>query len=252
MPDEVQLQKAADVLRRSQYTVAFTGAGISVESGVPPFRGKDGIWSKYDPRMLELSFFHEYPKESWLVIRELFYHYFGKAVANKAHKALAAMEQKGLLRSVITQNIDDLHQKAGSKEVYEFHGNSQKLVCLDCHTYYEPQDIDFDDLPPHCCCGGLIKPDFIFFGENIPMDAYEKSIDAAQQAEAVMVIGSTGEVMPAAQMPYIAKQNGATIIEINPEISKFTHVITDIYLNGRAGEVMDQLYTALTGEELEP
>jgi NAD-dependent deacetylase len=185
------------------------------------------------------------------VIRELFYHFFGSARSNPAHIALARLEQQGHLHCVVTQNIDNLHQQAGSSAVYEFHGNSQKLVCLGCRQYFTPADIDFEALPPYCNCGGLIKPDFIFFGENIPMEAYQKSVSAANQAEVVLVIGSTGEVMPAAQMPYIAKQHGAYIIEVNPERSNFTRSITDLHLAGRAGETMSLLYKEITGENLD-
>ncbi len=235
------LQKAADIISKSDYAIAYTGAGISVESGIPPFRGEHGIWNKYDPKTLELDFFFSHPKESWEVIRELFYDFFGKAEANKAHLALAQLENAGIVKSIITQNIDNLHQQAGSKEVFEFHGNSQKLVCTKCRNYFTPDDIDFEDLPPYCACSGLLKPDFIFFGEGIPMDAYQNSVEAASRADVVLVIGSTGEVMPAAQMPFLAKQSGATIIEVNPEESKFTRQITDIHLQGRAGEVMEKL-----------
>jgi NAD-dependent deacetylase len=250
MVDAHLIEKAAEIIRNSKYTIAFTGAGISVESGVPPFRGANGIWSKYDPRTLELGFFHEYPRESWMVIRELFYNFFGNAKANKGHLTLAGLEKLGLVKCVITQNIDNLHQQAGSREVYEFHGNSQKLVCLKCRSYLAPKDIDFEKLPPYCKCSGLIKPDFIFFGENIPMEAYQKSVDAANNADVVIVVGSTGEVMPAAHMPYIARQNGAIIIEVNPERSKFTGSITDVHLAGQAGEVLEHIYTAVTGKPL--
>ncbi|MBN2172730.1 MAG: NAD-dependent deacylase [Bacteroidales bacterium] len=249
--DPIQIQKAADVLRKSRNTIAFTGAGISVESGVPPFRGENGIWEKYDPKTLELGFFMNNPTASWKVIRELFYNYFGTAKSNNAHFVLAEMEKRGLLKCVITQNIDNLHQQAGSVVVHEFHGNSQNLVCLSCHRYFKPDDIDFDKLPPYCGdCGGLIKPDFIFFGEGIPMEAYQNSVEAAGRAEAVILVGSTGEVMPAAQMPYLAKQNGATIIEVNTEMSKFTNTITDHFIQGKAGEVLTELFFSLTGEEL--
>lgn len=247
----ILIQKAAGLLRRSRYAIAFTGAGISVESGIPPFRGKDGIWSKYDPATLELGFFYNNPLESWKVIRELFYMFFTDAEPNAAHVALARFEQKGLIKSVITQNIDNLHQKAGSRTVFEFHGNSQRLICTQCGTAYPPGYIDFDHLPPLCgACSGLIKPDFIFFGENIPFDAYQHSVEAAEKADAVIVIGSTGEVMPAAQIPLIAKQNGATIIEVNTEPSHFTNSVTDFFLEGKATEVMSELFSAVYDEEL--
>lgn len=240
--DEIQIQKAVNAIRKSNFTIAFTGAGISVESGIPPFRGENGIWSKYDPSTLELGFFYENPKASWEVIKQLFYDFFGNAESNLAHQALAEMEQEGLINCIVTQNIDNLHQQAGSNVVHEFHGNSQKLLCVKCKTYYVPEDINLDNLPPKCdSCNGLIKPDFIFFGEGIPPKAYENSVDAASRAEVVIIIGSTGEVMPAAQIPYHAKQNGATIIEINPGVSNFTNSITDIYLEGKATEVMGKL-----------
>jgi NAD-dependent deacetylase len=251
MVDEIKLNKAAEVLRKSRYAIAFTGAGISVESGIPPFRGENGIWSKFDPATLELDFFYEHPVESWKVIREIFYTFFGDAKANNAHIALAKFEERGLLKSVITQNIDNLHQQGGSKVVYEFHGNSQKLICSKCRSDYTPDLIDLDHLPPVCgACGGLIKPDFVFFGENIPFDAYQNSVNAAEKADVIIVIGSTGEVMPAAQVPHLAKQRGATVIEVNTEWSKFTNAITDFYLEGKATEVMEKLYFAVYGEEI--
>ncbi|MCD4729912.1 MAG: NAD-dependent deacylase [Bacteroidales bacterium] len=244
--EDVQLHKAAEAIRHSDFTIAFTGAGISVESGIPPFRGENGIWSKYDPSTLELGFFYENPKESWEVIKQLFYDFFGDAQSNIAHQVLAQMEKEGMLNCVITQNIDNLHQQAGSKVVHEFHGNSQKLLCVKCRKYYVPADINLDKLPPKCFnCDGLIKPDFVFFGEGIPTEAYKNSVDAASKADVVIIIGSTGEVMPAAQIPYHAKQNGATIIEVNPGVSNFTNSITDIYLEGKATEVMGELKEVL-------
>lgn len=248
--DEIQLQKAVHILRNSNSSIAFTGAGISVESGIPPFRGENGIWSKYDPNTLELGYFYENPLASWEVIKQLFYDFFGDAESNLAHMVLAEMEKVGMLECVITQNIDNLHQQAGSKIVHEFHGNSQKLLCVKCMTYYVPDDINLDKLPPKCTkCEGLIKPDFIFFGEGIPPKAYESSVDAASKAEVVIIIGSTGEVMPAAQIPYLAKQNGATIIEVNPGVSNFTKSITDIYLEGKATEVMGKLKEKLFSDK---
>ena len=241
-----KIKEAANIIKGSSHTFAFTGAGISVESGIPPFRGENGIWGKYDPKVLELSFFHENPTESWTVIREIFYEYFGKSLPNKAHKVLAEMESKNLLHSIVTQNIDNLHQEAGGREVYEFHGNMKKLLCTDCGRYYGVSEIDLENLPPLCStCGGLLKPDFIFFGEGIPPEAYQKSMEAASKAEVILVIGTTGEVMPASQIPYIAKQNGAQIIEINTMPSNYSSSITDIYLEGKATEVMGDLMDAL-------
>lgn len=237
-----QVKKAADILRSSKQTTAFTGSGISVESGIPSFRGGDGIWSKYDPQVLDLNYFYANPKASWHVIKEIFYDYFGVAKYNRAHEVLAQMEQAGLLAAVITQNIDNLHQEAGNTKVYEFHGNSKKLVCTACDHHFNVSEDIFDHIPPRCeKCKGLIKPDFIFFGEAIPQDAYQISVELAKGSDVFLVIGTTGEVMPANHIPVLAKQNGAKIIEVNPEHSKFTYNITDIYLQGKAGEVLDLL-----------
>ncbi len=240
--EEQLFESAAEAIKRSKFTVAFTGAGISVESGIPPFRGKDGLWSKYDMKTLELDFFFKYPLESWSVIKEIFYDYYGKAKPNKAHLVLAEMEEKGLLKSVITQNIDNLHYEAGNKTVYEFHGNMKKLICTGCKKHFTVEDIDFDNLPPRCDdCGGLIKPDFIFFGEGIPQEAYTGSFHDASHCEAMLVVGTTGEILPASQLPYLAKQNGATIIEVNMAPSKYSGSLTDIFLRGKATEVMGRL-----------
>jgi NAD-dependent deacetylase len=237
-----KIKKAAGILKKSKYTTAFTGAGISVESGIPPFRGETGLWSKYNPIVLDINYFHSNPNESWKVIKEIFYDFFGKAKPNDAHKVLSRMEQAGLLKNVITQNIDNLHQEAGSKEVYEFHGNSHDLICTKCGARYKINELDFEHLPVTCPkCNGLIKPDFIFFGEGIPSVAYQKSLEAAQEADVFLLIGTTGEVMPASQIPSLAKNNGATIIEINIEPSNYTYSITDIFLQGKATEVMNKL-----------
>ncbi|MCX6283922.1 MAG: NAD-dependent deacylase [Bacteroidetes bacterium] len=239
---EEQIRKAAGLILNSRYTTAFTGAGISVESGIPPFRGNEGLWNKYDPRFLEISYFINNPLESWKVIKEIFYDFFGQAKPNKAHLALAAMEKKGLLGKIITQNIDNLHQEAGSVEVCEFHGNSRRLVCLECRRKYPSDGMSLDHLPPTCReCGGILKPDFVFFGEGIPQGAITCSYDAAGLADVFLIIGTTGEVMPANQIPFIAKSAGSKIIEINTEPSNFTGSITDVFIRGKAGEVMQKL-----------
>ncbi len=244
--DQQRISEAVRLLQQSNYTTAFTGAGISVESGIPPFRGDDGLWSKYDPIVLDLDYFHAHPAHSWDVIKEIFYDFFGKAEANSAHKALAKMEQMGLLKNVITQNIDNLHQEAGSDSVIEFHGNSRTLVCTGCQKSYINGDFSLDEMPPRCIdCNALIKPDFIFFGEGIPPMAYQKSIETAENAEVFLLIGTTGEVMPASQIPHLAKSKGAKIIEINPNPSNFTHQITDVFLQGKATEIMEEIMKQL-------
>jgi NAD-dependent deacetylase len=240
--DDKLIYQAVELIKKSKHTTAFTGAGISVESGIPPFRGEGGLWKKYDPRMLDIDYFMANPVDSWFVIKEVFYDFMGNAKPNEAHNVLARMESKGLLQAIITQNIDNLHYEAGSKNVYEFHGNSQHLVCLHCETKYNVKSIDLKILPPKCPnCGEILKPDFVFFGEEIPTDAYSKSVRESADAELFIVIGTTGEVMPACSIPIQAKRCGARIIEINPDASSFTDTITDIYLQGKASEIMSLL-----------
>ena len=239
---ELLIKESAKIIRQSKSTIAFTGAGISVESGIPPFRGEHGLWNKYDPKVLDLGYFYANAEECWVYIREIFYDFFADASPNKAHEVLAEMEKRGLLQAVVTQNIDNLHYEAGSHTVHEFHGNSKKLKCPKCENVIDASEIDFKNLPPRCKDDGeVLKPDFIFFGEGIPHEAYSSSFEAAEKAEVCLIIGSTGEVTPASFVPRTAKQSGATIIEINPDESAFTRHITDIHLKGKASEVLAKL-----------
>lgn len=239
---EKNLQKAASLLLKSSHTVAFTGAGISVESGIPPFRGKDGLWSKYDPKVLELDYFFHEPDVAWPKIKEIFYDFFGEAKPNVAHTVLARMEREKLLECVVTQNIDNLHQAGGSKKVWEFHGNSQWLICPGCKKKLHVDDVDLSQLPPRCVADGeVLKPDFVFFGEGIPDAAYHHSFEQASQCEVMLIVGTTGEVMPASMIPFEASKRGATIIEINPEPSCYTDKITDLFIRGKAGVIFQAL-----------
>jgi NAD-dependent deacetylase len=239
---KTELKKAAELLRNSKYTIVFTGAGISVESGIPPFRGEGGLWEKYDPIILDLNYFLKNPKTSWQALGELFYEPYGDAKPNEAHYVLAKLEKQGLIKAIITQNIDNLHQEAGSKNVYEFHGTLQTLVCLDCGARYLAKAINLDKIPPRCSKdNGILKPDVILFGEAIPEIAASQSVKEAMKADVILIIGTTGEVMPACMIPYQAQKNGAKIIEINPNKSNYTDSITDVFLQGKATEVMKVL-----------
>jgi NAD-dependent deacetylase len=243
---EILIKEAAKFIKDSKFTMAFTGAGISVESGIPPFRGKHGLWNRYNPEVLDLGFYLENPTNCWKYIREIFYDFFADAKPNDAHLVLAEMEKNELLQAIVTQNIDNLHQEAGSKTVHEFHGNSKKLKCLKCGKIFHAKDIDFQNIPPKCDEDDeVLKPDFIFFGEGIPRQAYENSFADAEKAEVCIIIGSTGEVTPASFVPRTAKQSGATIIEVNPQESMFTNYITDIHLKGNASDVMNALRNSL-------
>ena len=243
MKTDSEIARAAEIISTSKHTTVFTGAGISVESGIPPFRGENGLWSKYNPKFLEIDFFYSHPLESWKVIKEIFYDFFGIAKPNDAHQIIADLERNNIVKVVITQNIDNLHQEAGSKIVYEFHGNSQQLICTNCKTLYNAKEINLENIPPLCQkCNNLLKPDFVFFGEGIPEFAYQKSLNEANMADVFLVIGTTGEIMPACMMPQFAKQNGSKIIEINTEPSSYTYSITDIFLNGKATDLMQKIH----------
>lgn len=241
-----RIAKAAECIKKADFVSAFTGAGISVESGIPPFRGANGLWDKYDPKLLDLQYFLDHPEKSWKVIKEIFYDTFGNAKPNRAHDVLAAMEKAGYLQEVVTQNIDNLHQEAGNTLVHEFHGNSKNLICTKTGELLPTAHADLDALPPiHPATGGLLKPDFIFFGEGIPQKAFQDSIEAAAKSDVLIIIGTTGEVMPAGQIPSIAKDAGATIIEVNIEESNYTSNTTDIFLPGKATHILN-----LLGKEL--
>lgn len=241
MKTDMNYAQVAELISKAKYPTAFTGAGISVESGIPPFRGEGGLWNKYDPDFLTLTAFHRMPEKAWAIIKEIFYDHWGEAAPNPAHYALATLEKLGMMKAIITMNIDNLHQKAGNTKVIEYHGTIGRLICEKCKKTYKTGTISLDPIPPKCTCGHVLKPDFIFFEEGIPTEAYEESIDIAQKTDLMLVIGTTGEVTPACHVPIIAKQNGATIIEINPSESAYTNTTTDIYIKQKAGIALDAI-----------
>ena len=230
------LENAAQALRNARCAMAFTGAGISVESGVPPFRGPGGVWSRYDPDKFEKGYFKRHPAEVWPLLKEIFFDTLSRARPNPAHLALAELEAAGRLAGIVTQNIDSLHQLAGSRTVHEYHGSTRRMQCLSCRTFFDSASISLDTLPPSCPrCGGLLKPDFIFFGEGIPTDVHRAATDLAAQSDVCLIIGTGGQVVPAGRIPYIVKNRGGTIIEINLEDTSYTYGTTDYYLGGKAG-----------------
>ncbi len=236
-----KIKEAAKILKNSQFAVAFTGAGISVESGIPPFRGEGGLWEKLDPKVLDLDYFYENPKASWELFKSL-YESLQKAKPNPAHIALAELEKSNIIKLVITQNIDNLHFYAGNKKVVEFHGNTREATCVKCGKKYKVSSEIFNNLPPKCSkCGGILKPDFVYFGEGIPQKALEDSYNATMVGDVFILIGTSGVIQPAASIPFLAKQNGAKIIEVNLDPSTYTNTITDIFLQGKAGEILPKL-----------
>ncbi|MHA1820898.1 MAG: SIR2 family NAD-dependent protein deacylase [Promethearchaeota archaeon] len=259
-----QIKEAAKLIESATNIVGFTGAGISAESGVPPFRGKGGIWERYDMNLLDIGRFRREPEESWKFIKEVFFNEMNDAKPNKAHIFLKKLEDANKLKAIITQNIDNLHQKAGSTNVIEFHGNTRFLVCMKCDKKFRvvrtndeemgsdaSEGIEYrpellkEEVPKCPICGNLLKPDFVFFGEPIPGDAYEASLKYMNETDLIIMVGTTGVIMPAALMPILGKRSGAKIIEINITPSQYTDEITDIFLEGKATVIADLLMKEL-------
>lgn len=238
------IQQASDIIINSSMTLALTGAGISVESGIPDFRSAGGLWSKFDPaEYATITAFRANPEKVWGMLREM-----GKVVdearPNKAHVGLGELEKMGRLHYIITQNIDNLHQLGGSRNVIEYHGNSSTLSCLWCGKSYRPEEKK-DEMPPKCECRKILKPDVVFFGEPIPQEAMNRSYKLAAATQVLMIIGTSAVVSPVNTIPSIAKQNGAKIIEINKERTHLTDSITDIFLEGSAGMIVPALVEAV-------
>ena len=234
---EKLMTQAAEIIHNSEMTLALTGAGISVESGIPDFRSAGGLWSKYSPEeYATITSFRENPEKVWKMLRdmdELVY----QAEPNKAHLGMGELEELGYLHFIITQNVDNLHQAGGAKNVIEYHGNSSTLSCLSCGKGYIMEE-KRGEFPPRCQCNNILKPDVVFFGEPIPEQALTRSFQLAASAKALMVAGTSAVVSPANTIPAIAKQNGAMIIEINKERTHLTDSMTDVFLEGGAGEII--------------
>jgi NAD-dependent deacetylase len=236
------IKRVAKDIVASRKTIALTGAGISVESGIPDFRSAGGLWSKYDPEeYAHINAFRSNPAKVWQMIRDMMDLVLG-AEPNPAHIALAELEKMGLLQAVITQNVDGLHQRGGSKEVVEFHGSNQWLVCLGCGHRQEAASLSLEDIPPRCPqCSSILKPDVVFFGEPIPWEAQNRSFEEARSCDLVLVIGTSALVYPAAGIPPLAKQNGAKVAEINMESTPLTGFISDYLIQGSTGTILPQI-----------
>ena len=241
-------EKAAEMILTSKLTLALTGAGISVESGIPDFRSAQGLWSKFDPaEYASIQAFRANPQKVWKMLREMD-EVVGRAKPNEAHKGMGELEEIGCLQAVITQNIDNLHQAGGSRDVIEYHGNASTLSCLWCGRKYRAADKRSED-PPRCECEKVLKPDVIFFGEAIPEEAMNRSFHLASSAGALLVVGTSAVVSPVNTIPSIAKHNGAKIIEINREETHLTDTITDVFLQGNAGDIVPRLVKAVKGKK---
>jgi NAD-dependent deacetylase len=235
------IREAARLLAEHRNAVVLTGAGISVESGIPSCRGAPGLWAKYDPmEYATLHAFMKSPRKVWEMLSEML-SVCGDAAPNPAHAGLSSLEKMGFVRAVITQNVDGLHQAAGSRRVIEYHGNMEELICVYCWKRYPTRERWTPGTAPLCDCGEILKPNVVLFGEPIPWLAQEQAEEEARTCGVLLVVGTSAQVSPACDIPRIAKESGASVIEINPEPTSLTASVTDIHLNGSASEVILRL-----------
>lgn len=236
----IQIDKSLiDSLRESESIVFFTGAGISSESGIPTFRGKDGIWNKLRPE--ELANFDAFIRNPEMVWE--WYNHRKKIIhdgrPNAAHLAIAEMQNHFKNVTVVTQNIDNFHRRAGSNNIFELHGNIERNFCINCKKYYN-EELDFSAGVPKCVCGGLIRPDVVWFGEYLPEDQFLGGEKAAINSDIFFVIGTSAVVYPAAGLIYTAKQSGATIVEVNIEETTLSSIANYSFF-GKAGEILPRI-----------
>jgi NAD-dependent protein deacetylase/lipoamidase len=240
------IKRAAEDLAAAGNVAALTGSGISVESGIPSFRGKGGLWERIDPmEFAHIDALMRDPVKVWNMLVKEMKEIVDRAEPNDGHKGLAELELRDKLKTIITQNIDGLHQAAGNTDVIEYHGTFAWQRCMDCGKKYETRNVDISEIPPRCECSGILRPDAVFFGEMIPSEAMWRSRQVAADCDLMLVVGTSAVVHPAAMIPVIAKDNGAKIVEINPERTPLTDEISDYLIMGRAGDVMNRIVAAL-------
>ncbi|MGB3477540.1 MAG: NAD-dependent deacylase [bacterium] len=240
------IHKACTILKETKTLFVLTGAGISAESGIPTFRGVDGLWKNYSAT--DLATPEAFKKDQKMVWE--WYHWrqniISKAEPNPAHYALVALEKKMARFLLLTQNVDNLHRRAGSENVLELHGNIFRTRCLSCGEiadYQKPPETSSNTIPK-CTCGGLLRPDVVWFGEAIPQDIWQNSLNFLSQADAALICGTSGIVWPAAALPEIAQHNNTKIIEINLEPTPVSSIV-DVSIQGKAGEILPKIVAAL-------
>jgi NAD-dependent deacetylase len=253
--DPALIEEAAGLIADARHVVALTGAGISKESGIPTFRGKDGLWTiNGEPPLNQYETFQQDTKRWWERRLEQqagndFAARLRSAEPNDAHYALARLEAAGHVAHIITQNVDNLHRRAGQRSLTEIHGNSRYLRCIECNTRWPADDfvVNVESLPPHCTeprCGGVVKGDGVMFGEPIPQDALARCYAETERADCFLLIGTSAVVYPAAMFPQLAARRGVPLIEIDPELTALSELV-DIALRGPAGEVLPLLAAAV-------
>jgi len=248
---EKSIEEAAHIVRDARHVVVLVGAGLSVESGIPPFRGQGGLWDKYgEPDMRGYQRFLEDPKKWWTdrlaspAYQELIVA-LSLAKTNPGHKALREMEDLGFLKHIITQNIDNLHQQAGSRNITEIHGNCTKLRCANCNTRWPLAEFPIEELPAECAhCGGLVKSDTVMFGEPIPTDVLDECIRQTHMCDCMLLVGTSAVVYPAASFPMDVEASGGKLIEVNPDETELTE-LCDVALRAPAGSALPLLAARL-------
>ena len=233
-------ESARYAIRNSLNICVLTGAGVSAESGVATFRGEEGLWSKFKPQ--ELANFQAFMRNPELVSE--WYQYRRNIISNvepnPGHFALAEWEKLHNTFTLVTQNVDGLHQRAGSHRVIELHGNIWRNRCLKCGNSSDAAEVYIKDKVPLCPCGGMLRPDVVWFGEMLPPDAIEKAFVAAEAADLFLLVGTSAVVHPAASLPEIAQSRGAFLIEINIERTALTD-LAGLFLEGPSGQILPEL-----------
>lgn len=218
MTDAQAIRDAARALVAAKHAIALTGAGISVPSGIPDFRSEAGLWTKFDiTEYGTISAFRDNPRKVWKLFKAIG-EMVDEAKPNPAHVALARLEELGVIHTVITQNIDVLHQQGGSKRVIEFHGSGATLTCLRCQKGFsndEAADLMDNDGVPSCPCGAVLKPDVVLFGESIPESSLVEAFKEAEQADLVLAAGTSATVAPASMIPSVVASHGGKIVEMD-------------------------------------
>ncbi len=248
---EASIQRAAEILAGSSYCIALTGAGISAESGIPTFRGKDGLWTKHgEPPLNQYEQFSRDPAEWWTNVAERRRNpdeltaTIANAQPNDAHYAMAELEHVGVIKHIITQNVDGLHRAAGAESLTEIHGCSTLLRCIECNTR-SPFDELPEVFPPRCDrCGGIVKTDTVMFGEPIPPDCLERCYIESARADCVILVGTTAVVSPAADFAFAVGQRGHPMIEVNLDPTIITQYCA-VAIHDKAGEMMSRIAAAV-------
>ena len=240
------ITKAVDILRSAESLFVLSGAGVSAESGIPTFRGASGLWKNYSATDLATP---QAFKNNPVLVWEWYQWRQGlisKAEPNPAHHALVDLEKMIPRFLLLTQNVDGLHKKAGSKNVLELHGNIFRTRCLQCNniTSYKPTEETSKPFLPKCSCQGLLRPDVVWFGEPIPQAIWQQALDFLARSDTALICGTSGVVWPAAAIPEIAQQKNIKTIEINLEPTPVSSVV-DLSIQGKAGKILKQIVQAL-------